>query len=75
MHACSPRLQQALLLPALCHCKLSHEAVQCRRYIALEAGHHPYLETVPFRTIVAFTLFQALYTGAVYGLTWAGIAG
>ena len=46
-----------------------------RRYIALEAGHHPYLETVPFRTIVAFTLLQALYTGAVYGLTWAGIAG
>ncbi|GAB4823306.1 hypothetical protein N2152v2_010352 [Parachlorella kessleri] len=46
-----------------------------RRYIALEAGHHPYLETVPFRTIAAFTLLQALYTGAVYGLTWAGIPG
>ena len=25
---------------------------------------------VPFRVIAALTIFQAAYTGAVYGITW-----
>lgn len=46
-----------------------------RRYMALEKGHHPYLEVVPLKVIVVFTLFQLVYMLGVYGLTWAGIAG
>ncbi|GAQ87198.1 anion exchanger family protein [Klebsormidium nitens] len=41
----------------------------------LQKEHPPYLEVVPFRTIVAFTLFQVVYTAAVYGITWIPIAG
>ena len=47
----------------------------CRRHRSLEGAHAPYLETVPFRVIVGFTLLQLVWTGAVYGLTWAGVAG
>lgn len=39
----------------------------------LERGHSPYIETVPFRVITAFTLLQLLALGAVYGITWAGV--
>ena len=46
-----------------------------RRYLILEKGHAPYLEIVKFRTIAAFTIVQLVAVGAVYGLTWAGIAG
>jgi len=46
-----------------------------RRYLVLERGHAPYLETVKYKIIVAFTLIQLIVVGAVYGLTWAGIAG
>jgi hypothetical protein len=46
-----------------------------RRYLVLERGHAPYLETVKYKTVVAFTLIQLIVVGAVYGLTWAGIAG
>ncbi len=46
-----------------------------RRVVALERGHAPYLETVKYKTVVAFTLLQLVVVGAVYGLTWAGIAG
>jgi hypothetical protein len=47
----------------------------CRRHVVLEHGHAPFLETVPFRTIVTFTLLQLALLLGVYGLTWAGIAG
>lgn len=46
-----------------------------KRAVLLEMGHAPYLETVPFKTIVTFTALQLLLVGGVYGLTWAGIAG
>jgi hypothetical protein len=46
-----------------------------RRSRLLEKGHAPYLETVPFSTIAWFTAFQLAYLLAVYGITWAGIAG
>ncbi|KAL4447751.1 hypothetical protein ABPG75_004970 [Micractinium tetrahymenae] len=46
-----------------------------RRSALLERGHAPYLETVPFRTIAWFTLFQLAYMLGVYGITWAGVAG
>ena len=38
-------------------------------------GHAPYLEFVPFRIVVAFTCMQLTAVGAIYGLTWAGVAG
>lgn len=46
-----------------------------RRHLILETTHAPYLETVPMRTIVWFTLLQLVAVGAIYGLTWAGVAG
>ena len=39
----------------------------------LERGHAPYVETVPFRIIFAFTLLQLVGLGAVYGITKAGV--
>jgi hypothetical protein len=36
----------------------------------LRREHPPYLEVVPFKTVVGFTLFQIVYTLAVYGITW-----
>ena len=39
----------------------------------LEHGHAPYVETVPFRIIFAFTLLQLVGLGAVYGITKAGV--
>lgn len=49
--------------------------MHCRRFIALEKGHAPFLETVPFPVIAKFTIFQLLLLLIVYGITWAGIAG
>eukprot|EP01023_Acetabularia_acetabulum_P014923 TRINITY_DN17251_c0_g2_i6.p1 TRINITY_DN17251_c0_g2~~TRINITY_DN17251_c0_g2_i6.p1 ORF type:complete len:696 (-),score=126.85 TRINITY_DN17251_c0_g2_i6:405-2492(-) len=46
-----------------------------KRFKLLETTHAPYLETVPFRVIVWFTLFQLAYMCMVWGVTWAGIAG
>lgn len=46
-----------------------------RRHWALQRGHAPYLETLPFRTVAAFTGVQLACVGVVYGLTWAGVAG
>jgi boron transporter len=46
-----------------------------KRYLIYQHGHAPYIETVPFKSIVWFTLLQMALLGAVYGLTWAGIAG
>jgi hypothetical protein len=41
----------------------------------LEQGHAPYVETVPFRAVAAFTLCQLVYLLIVYGITWIPIAG
>eukprot|EP00898_Chlorokybus_atmophyticus_P003913 jgi/Chlat1/4522/Chrsp29S00334 len=47
-----------------------------RRYMLLEKEHVPYLETVPFRIIAAFTLFQTAYMMGVWCITYfAGVAG
>lgn len=46
-----------------------------KRYLIYQQGHAPYIETVPFKVIAWFTLLQTALLVAVYGLTWAGIAG
>lgn len=46
-----------------------------RRYKVLEKCHLTFLETVPFKTIVGFTLFQLTYLLLCFGITWIPIAG
>lgn len=46
-----------------------------RRYKVLEKQHATFVETVPFKTIAAFTLFQTAYLLLCFGLTWIPIAG
>jgi len=46
-----------------------------KRYRLLEKNHATYLEKVSMRKIQFFTLFQIVIVGAIYGLTWAPIAG
>ncbi|KAK2967166.1 hypothetical protein RJ640_005210 [Escallonia rubra] len=46
-----------------------------RRYKVLEEYHATFVETVPFKTIAAFTLFQTAYLLTCFGLTWIPIAG
>ncbi|KAG9131471.1 hypothetical protein Leryth_015305 [Lithospermum erythrorhizon] len=46
-----------------------------RRYKVLEEDHATFVETVPFKTIAAFTLFQATYLLMCFGLTWIPLAG
>ncbi|KAJ7945859.1 putative Boron transporter [Quillaja saponaria] len=46
-----------------------------RRYKVLEDCHATFLETVPFKTIAVFTLFQTAYLLVCFGLTWVPIAG
>ncbi|KAM3323619.1 putative boron transporter 2 isoform X1 [Capsicum chacoense] len=46
-----------------------------RRYKVLEDHHATFVETVPFKSIVAFTTFQTLYLLACFGITWVPIAG
>ncbi|KAK3035335.1 hypothetical protein RJ639_034043 [Escallonia herrerae] len=46
-----------------------------RRYKVLEEYHATFVETVPFKTIAAFTLFQTAYLLMCFGLTWIPIAG
>lgn len=41
----------------------------------LEKYHETFLDTVPFKTIATFTLFQAAYLLLCFGLTWIPIAG
>ena len=41
----------------------------------LEQGHAPWVETVGFKAIAAFTIFQLVYLLIVYGITWIPIAG
>lgn len=46
-----------------------------RRYKVLEEHHATFVETVPFKTVAAFTLFQTAYLLACFGITWIPIAG
>ncbi|XP_052175899.1 boron transporter 4-like isoform X2 [Diospyros lotus] len=46
-----------------------------RRYKVLEGVHASFIESVPFRQIVAFTLFQLVYFLVCFGATWIPIAG
>ncbi|KAK7303637.1 hypothetical protein RJT34_14548 [Clitoria ternatea] len=46
-----------------------------RRYKVLETYHATYVETVPFKTIAVFTLFQTAYLFVCFGITWIPIAG
>lgn len=46
-----------------------------KRYKVLEEYHATFVETVPFKTIVAFTLFQTVYLLLCFGITWIPLAG
>ncbi|KAL2345514.1 hypothetical protein Fmac_006799 [Flemingia macrophylla] len=46
-----------------------------RRYKVLEDYHATFVETVPFKTIATFTIFQTVYLLICFGLTWVPIAG
>ncbi|KAL8117303.1 boron transporter 4 isoform X1 [Apium graveolens] len=46
-----------------------------RRYKVLEGDHASFVETVPFRYIVGFTLFQFAFLLLCFGVTWIPIAG
>ncbi|XAR72622.1 hypothetical protein NMG60_11019330 [Bertholletia excelsa] len=46
-----------------------------RRYKVLEENHATFVETVPFKTIAMFTLFQTAYLLGCFGITWIPIAG
>lgn len=41
----------------------------------LEEYHATFVETVPFKTIMGFTMFQTLYLLLCFGITWFPIAG
>jgi len=41
----------------------------------LEEYHATFVETVPFKTIAMFTLFQTTYLLICFGITWIPIAG
>jgi hypothetical protein len=45
-----------------------------RRYKVLEDYHATFVETVPFKTIAAFTVFQTVYLLMCFGITWIPIA-
>ncbi|XP_020520686.1 probable boron transporter 2 isoform X2 [Amborella trichopoda] len=46
-----------------------------RRYKVLEDTHASFVETVPFKTIATFTIFQTAYLLVCFGITWIPIAG
>ncbi|KAK8559852.1 hypothetical protein V6N13_016585 [Hibiscus sabdariffa] len=46
-----------------------------RRYKVLESVHASFVESVPYRYITIFTLFQFVYFLICYGVTWIPIAG
>ncbi|KAL9662637.1 hypothetical protein QQ045_027470 [Rhodiola kirilowii] len=46
-----------------------------RHYKVLEEDHASFVETVPLKTIAAFTLLQFLYFLFCFGITWIPIAG
>ncbi|KAJ8644428.1 hypothetical protein MRB53_006176 [Persea americana] len=46
-----------------------------RRYKVLERVHASFVESVPFKCIAAFTIFQFIYLLLCFGVTWIPIAG
>ncbi|KAH9612487.1 hypothetical protein KSS87_009936 [Heliosperma pusillum] len=46
-----------------------------RRYKVLEEAHASFVESVPFKYIAGFTIFQAVYLLICFGVTWIPIAG
>ncbi|TKY74700.1 Boron transporter 4 [Spatholobus suberectus] len=46
-----------------------------RRYKILEGSHASFVETVPFKTIAAFTALQIAYFLLCFGVTWIPIGG
>ncbi|PON64871.1 Bicarbonate transporter [Parasponia andersonii] len=46
-----------------------------RRHKVLEECHATFVETVPFKTIAMFTVFQAAYLLVCFGITWVPLAG
>ncbi|XP_027356894.1 probable boron transporter 7 [Abrus precatorius] len=46
-----------------------------RRYKTLEGSHASFVETVPFKTIAAFTALQIVYFLFCFGVTWIPIGG
>ncbi|GFZ04487.1 HCO3- transporter family [Actinidia rufa] len=46
-----------------------------RRYKVLEEYHATFVETVPFKAIAMFTIFQTAYLLVCFGITWVPIAG
>lgn len=46
-----------------------------RRHKILEETHATFVETVPFKMIALFTIFQAVYLLVCFGITWVPIAG
>ena len=41
----------------------------------LEGSHASFVETVPFKYVAIFTIFQAVYLLICFGVTWIPIAG
>ncbi|XP_056162154.1 boron transporter 4-like isoform X1 [Syzygium oleosum] len=46
-----------------------------RRYKILEGAHASFVESVPFKWMAAFTLFQFVYLLVCFGITWIPVAG
>ncbi|GFZ19339.1 HCO3- transporter family [Actinidia rufa] len=46
-----------------------------RRYKVLAEYHATFVESVPFKTIAMFTIFQTAYLLICFGITWVPIAG
>ncbi|TYH50678.1 hypothetical protein ES332_D10G222600v1 [Gossypium tomentosum] len=46
-----------------------------RRYKVLEGVHASFVESVPFKSILMFTLFQLVYFLVCFGVTWIPVAG
>ncbi|KAL8544818.1 hypothetical protein ACS0TY_005144 [Phlomoides rotata] len=46
-----------------------------RRYKVLDDYHATFVETVPFKAIAMFTIFQTTYLLLCFGITWVPIAG
>lgn len=46
-----------------------------RRFKILDEDHASFVETVSFKTIAAFTIFQTLYLLLCFGVTWIPVAG
>ncbi|CAN4115292.1 unnamed protein product [Withania somnifera] len=46
-----------------------------RRYKVIEECHAVFIETVPYKTVAFFTIFQSIYLLICFGITWVPIAG